>query len=1005
VIPSNINFGSTIVYDPSNPQTIRIRNNGNENVIIEEIYIGGADADDFAIVNLPNLPFTMLPLELITLDVVMTASDEGQRVGYISVEDDIGNGMRQITIVNLTGNAIDHSITIVDSMHIQNFDGEDVIRPNLPPGWNRLVETIGGRIITVNSGSPNTAPNQLELFNASDITNPLIASTPVIHDIDEMRVKFFARASTAGQTMTVGTISNPFDASTFQPIETITLTATHVQHIIPLGSATGTRIAFRHNNTVASRSIFIDTVIIEELPEGSEFQCLVSSLNFGRYMSGLSTQREVNISNLGRDVLTLDITTPENIFADIDSPINVGAGESVLITFSFAITATGAYNDTIFIETNCETTPEHQIIVTGTVMEAPEDGSIQIGWGTSATGTELPWNPWYRFTYSQSIYYPIEIQRNTGDLITSIFYHYNGHSNRTDDLRIYMGHTDLNAFTTSTSWIPLSQLTMVFDSSINLVATDDGYWFEISLSTPFTYDETRNLVIAINEHRDDAYVSGPRFFNEATPGVNRSIYTRRDSGGAYNPASPPSGTTHAFIPNTRLMIMDRPVAAGITVTPLDINFGDVVMLDPAAPRTVRVVNSGTEIVTIESIDIEGDHADDFTITGIAGVPIIFAPMESFTFTVHHTATGAGIRTATIVITDDIEDEDEEPDPTILRNGRGVTNVELTSNSTDYSISARYTQNFDALTRPALPIGWNVLNTATASDARIVTTTAGSPVSAPNQLEIFNHTSTTGVMILSTPIVHDIDQKWIQFSARASVTGQNLLLGTIQNPSDPNTFTLIQPIALSTTHEFFSIQMTAVDAPAGSRLAFRHPMGVTSLSIFIDDILIENIPDGAAFRCVTTNVDFGTFRQGQSRSVTVNVINLGTADLTIDHTLPNGVSVEPVGDIVIPPRADLNLIFTFNPSIDDVGNWTGQIVLETNAENVPEHIISATANVIPPPPPNTVQIGEGIIGITTSPRSVLPWDPWYRYSYTQVIYYPHEIQRNQGDNITRIFISL
>ena len=123
--------------------------------------------------------------------------------------------------------------------------------------------------------------------------------------------------------------------------------------------------------------------------------------------------------------------------------------------------------------------------------------TVTIGSGTN-TGYLIPVNSNYGFTYSQQIILQSEIS-TAGTIEKLRFYMVGGISlASSNQWTIYMGHTTKTSFSSNTNWEPLASLTQVFSGTI--AATPTSGWYEITLSTPFAYNNTDNLVVAIDEN-------------------------------------------------------------------------------------------------------------------------------------------------------------------------------------------------------------------------------------------------------------------------------------------------------------------------------------------------------------------------------------------------------------------------------------------------------------------------------------------------------------------------
>lgn len=186
---------------------------------------------------------------------------------------------------------------------------------------------------------------------------------------------------------------------------------------------------------------------------------------------------------------------------------------------------------------------------------------VQLGSGT-ATNTTLPINSCWGFSYTQQIYNATLIGGQSGLIEKIRFFYVSGNTTESLNWRILMGHTNQNDFQSTTSWVPFSSLTEVFNG--NVVYPAAGNWMEITLATPFLYDGSSNLVIAVDEN---------------TPGWHCSI-TWRSFTGATNtgmsfisdtvnptPENPPTASTRVnTLPQVQLEFIPANACSG-TPTP------------------------------------------------------------------------------------------------------------------------------------------------------------------------------------------------------------------------------------------------------------------------------------------------------------------------------------------------------------------------------------------------------------------------------------------------------
>ncbi|MBS1548583.1 MAG: T9SS type A sorting domain-containing protein [Bacteroidetes bacterium] len=169
---------------------------------------------------------------------------------------------------------------------------------------------------------------------------------------------------------------------------------------------------------------------------------------------------------------------------------------------------------------------------------------LQLGSGTS-TQSYLPLYYLYDYNYTQTIYTSAEIVANGGQAgtITKIKYKPTVavSTAKWKDLVIYMANTTKDNFSSNTDWVPSTSLTQVFNGTLpdNLNANE---WVEITLNTPFTWDSTQNLVIAVDENTP-SYGNSPSWagYTLAPSTGNKAIYKYQDTNNI-DPASPPSGS-------------------------------------------------------------------------------------------------------------------------------------------------------------------------------------------------------------------------------------------------------------------------------------------------------------------------------------------------------------------------------------------------------------------------------------------------------------------------------
>ena len=177
----------------------------------------------------------------------------------------------------------------------------------------------------------------------------------------------------------------------------------------------------------------------------------------------------------------------------------------------------------------------------------------QIGGGT-ATHSFLPVYSCSGYNYSQQIYTASELTGAVGinNYITSIkFYVASTAATQLNYNQwvVYMGNTAQNNFATTTSWVPASSLQQVYSGT--LPAMTAGTWVTIPLSTPFLWDGTSNVVIAVDENSTGTSCTAN--WGSYTAGVDRGMSYRNTTTNP-GPANPPTATSrYSVIPTLQLV--------------------------------------------------------------------------------------------------------------------------------------------------------------------------------------------------------------------------------------------------------------------------------------------------------------------------------------------------------------------------------------------------------------------------------------------------------------------
>lgn len=443
---------------------------------------------------------------------------------------------------------------------------------------------------------------------------------------------------------------------------------------------------------------------------------------------------------------------------------------------------------------------------------------VQVGEGTNEVQS-LPFEPYYGYSYAQSIYLASEI--NASGSITAIKWFYSGSTNleASQELIVYLGQTDKETFDTNTDFVDPSELTEVYSGGITIANPGTPGWVTITLTTPFAYDGTNNLVVAVDESQDDYDNFDDDFRNTAVVGM-RSIFAISDSID-FDPADPSNNQggepfdfsrgTAAFVPNI--------IFEGI---------------QQACPNPSAL---GVNNLTITSAELKWAVNPDISLYNVE------YGEEGFEL-------GSGIATGNGVA-NPYPISSLNPQTTYQFYVQAVCGGTTSSwvgpftFSTPCEAITDFVETFDEATvGEDMPDCWSKVSNST-SEYAYVNVVDYSSFSEENSIEMYNSDDANAQLILVSPNVTTFNGMRVKF--RAYGEGYTIQVGTMTNPSDPSTFTIVgTPITL--TGSYLEYYRTLTGA-AGNFVAIRHGLGGTYRTIHVDDVILEPVPTVAP-ECVT-----------------------------------------------------------------------------------------------------------------------------------------------------------
>ena len=241
----------------------------------------------------------------------------------------------------------------------------------------------------------------------------------------------------------------------------------------------------------------------------------------------------------------------------------------------------------------------------------------QVTIGTGNDGGVLespPLTSYYGFSYGQSIYLSSEINANGN--ITSVAFQLiaGADMSKADNMvDVWIGHTTKTSFTSTSDWVDVASLTQVLTNGTVTIASDI---LTIMFSTPFAYNGTDNLIIAVDANESGYGSSGDRISVTDGPTTNLSIMYRSD-GTNPDPTSPPNGIRFQSRGNITFNGITRTCPAPLTLTATNLTATSATLgWTAGAMETMWNVEYGANGFTLGSGTTVATTTNSHSLTGL-----------------------------------------------------------------------------------------------------------------------------------------------------------------------------------------------------------------------------------------------------------------------------------------------------------------------------------------------------------------------------------------------------
>lgn len=247
---------------------------------------------------------------------------------------------------------------------------------------------------------------------------------------------------------------------------------------------------------------------------------------------GKESVYSVGIDNWGTDEVTAyevklkDGNGKELAKTSVTAPLASGASTSVDVAWTPADVSVEKLVAEVVAEGDEVAADNTSDTLTVSVREAFDGTLVKLGTESIQKSKNFPLGLYDQHAAAFNLYSADEIGLK-GGTITKIAYPYDASSQYSNvenvETKIYMANTDLA--TTEGGWLPESELTLVYDGSLNIPQRTTGE-LELKLTTPFEYDG-RNLAI-ISTVESPKYYAYVYFTQYTSPLAGNAAYTWGD---------------------------------------------------------------------------------------------------------------------------------------------------------------------------------------------------------------------------------------------------------------------------------------------------------------------------------------------------------------------------------------------------------------------------------------------------------------------------------------------
>lgn len=437
-----------------------------------------------------------------------------------------------------------------------------------------------------------TMPNVIDTF-----TNPVRA----------MQLDFDLRMAVSN-TMQIGVMTDPADASSFVPVKNINCESTGVWYLQTVYfneyQGEGSYIAFKWVGSNLGNAA-VDNVRLTTAPLCSPVRNLQAVDVFGTNATLQWEANEVGTANGYDIVLTNNATQQSTTFST--------SATSFLLT---NLTERTSY--TALVSVNCDNGELSDDVTVNfmTPCVAPIE-VVNNRYPTSTYNTEgnhFPTANHYLNSFTEQIYFPGDLNNTAADF-NGISFQYNISTVIDRVFDIYLAHTADTAFAQDVWATPIGDYVHVYSGPISFNYNGVDRWVDIPFDTTFSYNGTDNLLLVVNDITGSSYNNSNSKFYTVDAGTNRSQCEYNNTTGQNWSISnlPTTGRLHSQINNIKLTacgFVSCLTPNTVAVSQITHNAAMVSWMNPNATQGAEVeYHAATDSVWTSAVVMTGNSYD------------------------------------------------------------------------------------------------------------------------------------------------------------------------------------------------------------------------------------------------------------------------------------------------------------------------------------------------------------------------------------------------------------